>query len=326
MANVAVTCIKNGRSDSFGRPLVSGTYYPSVEIETAKALWNSGYVSVADASVFDQDPLAGTSPLDDFNIARALSLSRQPEQTRANIAAELAAIQQSQYLRLWLPGDQGTGNALDLSGGSSDLVPAGTMTTGELWATPLQMSFPGGTGKYAECPAGVGSVADIDLLTTSVVFSCRIKKAAPGSNEYILGRALQNSWMFMLAYTSGTAAIYIRGGNNEETFSFTAATGVFDNTWKHLVFAFDSTTKTAFFWVDKKLTYNAAVALTKSTSNITKTWPIGSSTPDVGSAAYALEIKDVQIYTPPSVVSVKMQRIVRKLYSTALPLSNEDFV
>jgi len=92
MANVAVTCIKNGRSDSFGRPLVSGTYYPSVEIETAKALWNSGYVSVADASVFDQDPLAGTSPLDDFNIARALSLSRQPEQTSANLAAELAAL------------------------------------------------------------------------------------------------------------------------------------------------------------------------------------------------------------------------------------------
>jgi hypothetical protein len=92
MANVAVTCIKNGRSDSFGRPLVSGTYYPSVEIETAKALWNSGYVSVADASVFDQDPLAGTSPLDDFNVARALSLSRQPAQTSANLAAELAAI------------------------------------------------------------------------------------------------------------------------------------------------------------------------------------------------------------------------------------------
>jgi len=89
MANVAVTCIKNGRSDSFGRPLVSGTYYPSVEIETAKALWNSGYVSVADASVFDQDPLAGTSPIDDFNVARALSLSRQPAQTSANLAAEL---------------------------------------------------------------------------------------------------------------------------------------------------------------------------------------------------------------------------------------------
>ena len=91
MANVAVTCIKNGRSDSFGRPLVSGTYYPSVEIETAKALWNSGYVSVADASVFDQDPLAGTSPLDDFNIARALSLSsfnpRAPREERATFRA-----------------------------------------------------------------------------------------------------------------------------------------------------------------------------------------------------------------------------------------------
>lgn len=92
MDTIAVTCIKNGRTDSFGRPLVSGTYYPAVEINTAEALWVSGYVSVEDPSVFDQDPLAGTSPLDDFNVARALSLTRQPQQTGANLAAELAAM------------------------------------------------------------------------------------------------------------------------------------------------------------------------------------------------------------------------------------------
>lgn len=110
MATVAVTCIKNGRSDSFGRPLVSGTYYPSVEIETAKALWNSGYVSVADASVFDQDPLAGTSPLDDFNVARALALTRQPEQSRAIISAELAAVgAPSPAYSIGIPGTQGFG-------------------------------------------------------------------------------------------------------------------------------------------------------------------------------------------------------------------------
>ena len=110
MANVAVTCIKNGRSDSFGRPLVSGTYYPSVEIETAKALWNSGYVSVADASVFDQDPLAGTSPLDDFNVARSLALTRRPEQSRAIISAELAAVgAPSPAYSIGIPGTQGFG-------------------------------------------------------------------------------------------------------------------------------------------------------------------------------------------------------------------------
>ena len=92
MATVAVTCIKNGRTDSFGRPLIAGTYYPAVEINTANALWNAGYVSVADASVFDQDPLAGTNPLDDFNVARSIAISRQPIETAANLAAELASI------------------------------------------------------------------------------------------------------------------------------------------------------------------------------------------------------------------------------------------
>ena len=92
MVAVAVTCIKNGRTDSFGRPLIAGTYYPAVEINTANALWNAGYVSVADASVFDQEPLAGTSPLDDFNVARSIAISRQPIETAANLSAELAAI------------------------------------------------------------------------------------------------------------------------------------------------------------------------------------------------------------------------------------------
>ena len=91
MATVAVTCIKNGRADQFGRPMVSGTDYPAIEREHARSLWNAGFVSVADASVFDDDPLAGTSPLDDFNVARALSLSRQLEQTVANVEAEIAA-------------------------------------------------------------------------------------------------------------------------------------------------------------------------------------------------------------------------------------------
>jgi hypothetical protein len=89
MNDVFVTCIKNGRVDSFGIPLIAGTYYPAVEINTANALWNAGYVSVADASVFDQDPLSGTSPLDDFNVARSIAISRQPIETAANLAAEL---------------------------------------------------------------------------------------------------------------------------------------------------------------------------------------------------------------------------------------------
>lgn len=95
MTTVAVTCIKNGRHDSFGRPLVAGTTYPAINRELARSLWQAGFVSVADESVFDDDPLAATSPLDDFNVARTLAISRQPTQTGANLAAELGVVQQA---------------------------------------------------------------------------------------------------------------------------------------------------------------------------------------------------------------------------------------
>lgn len=245
--------------------------------------------------------------------------------TGADLAAELAATQQTSLLRLWLPGDQSTGDALDLSGGARNLVPAGTMTTGELWATPLQMTFPGGTGKYAECPVGVGSVTDIDLLITSTIVSFRIKKSAPAGPEYIIGRALPRGW-FMQALTNGDLKLFIRGGASEELFSYTVATGVFDGTWKHVIFAFDAATKTAFIWVNKVLTYSVAVALTKTTSNTTTGFSVGNSAPGVGAPGYELALDNLQIYALPSVISINMQRIVRKLYSTALPLSAEDLV
>lgn len=54
MATTTVTCIKNGRSDRFGRPFISGTTYQSVDLDLAKSLYDSGFVSVADTSVFAQ--------------------------------------------------------------------------------------------------------------------------------------------------------------------------------------------------------------------------------------------------------------------------------
>lgn len=92
MTTVAVTCIKNGRTDTFGRPLVSGTYYPEIDREHARSLWNSGFVSVADTSVFDDDPFAGTSPLEDYNVARSLLVSSNPAETAAIVASEMALV------------------------------------------------------------------------------------------------------------------------------------------------------------------------------------------------------------------------------------------
>lgn len=52
MNDVFVTCIKNGRFDEFGRPLVSGLSY-TLKFGLARDLWLAEYVSVTDSSVFD---------------------------------------------------------------------------------------------------------------------------------------------------------------------------------------------------------------------------------------------------------------------------------
>ena len=52
MNDVFVTCIKNGRSDQFGRPMVSGSSY-TLPWMLAKSLWQSGYVSHTSPAVFN---------------------------------------------------------------------------------------------------------------------------------------------------------------------------------------------------------------------------------------------------------------------------------
>ena len=70
MNDVFVTCIKNGRFDQFGRPLVSGLSY-TLQWGLARDLWLSGYVSVTNSSVFDDSSV---------------------DIRRPNLAEELAAI------------------------------------------------------------------------------------------------------------------------------------------------------------------------------------------------------------------------------------------
>lgn len=51
MANVTVTILRSGRCDSWGRPYVVGDSY-SVEFNEARALWQTGFASVSDETVF----------------------------------------------------------------------------------------------------------------------------------------------------------------------------------------------------------------------------------------------------------------------------------
>ncbi len=60
MANVTVTILQNGRCDDYGIPLVAGNNY-SLDFDRAKSLWQAGFASVADPTIFDDDntPNAG---------------------------------------------------------------------------------------------------------------------------------------------------------------------------------------------------------------------------------------------------------------------------
>lgn len=54
MANVTVTMLQSGRTDDWGRPLVAGNNY-SLDFDRAKSLWQAGFASVADPTIFDDD-------------------------------------------------------------------------------------------------------------------------------------------------------------------------------------------------------------------------------------------------------------------------------
>lgn len=60
MPNVSVTMLQSGRTDDWGRPLVAGNSY-FLDYDRAKSLWQAGFASVADPTVFDDDnaPYAG---------------------------------------------------------------------------------------------------------------------------------------------------------------------------------------------------------------------------------------------------------------------------
>lgn len=60
MANVTVTMLQSGRTDDWGRPLVAGSTY-SLDFDRAKSLWQAGFASVADPTVFDDGnpPVSG---------------------------------------------------------------------------------------------------------------------------------------------------------------------------------------------------------------------------------------------------------------------------
>lgn len=60
MSNVTVTILQSGRTDDWGRPLIAGNSY-SLDFDRARSLWQAGFASVEDTSIFDDNntPNAG---------------------------------------------------------------------------------------------------------------------------------------------------------------------------------------------------------------------------------------------------------------------------
>lgn len=75
MENVTVTILKSGRCDDWGRPYAVGNSY-SVEFNEARSLWQSGFASVVDSAVLNDnytpvyptDSLKSVLPFGAFNI------------------------------------------------------------------------------------------------------------------------------------------------------------------------------------------------------------------------------------------------------------------
>jgi len=143
MNDVFVTCIKDGRFDLFGRPLVSGLSY-TLQWGLARDLWLAGYVSVTDSSVFD----AGSVDI-----------------RRPNLAAELAAA--GVPVPLWLCGLPFVLFAGD--GGSNGLLftgSAGSFTL-SLAIAPGGMIVPHGFGYLPANAGGLGNTAGWFYFTMS---------------------------------------------------------------------------------------------------------------------------------------------------------------
>jgi len=142
MNDVFVTCIKNGRFDMFGRPLVSGSSY-TLSWSLARDLWLSGYVSVTDTAVFD---------------------SSSVDVRRPNLAAELAAIGEPVHrLSSRMPfvifaGDGGS-NGLSFTGAAGAFTLSATILSGIL--------LPVGYGWLPANAGGLGNAAGWYFFTMS---------------------------------------------------------------------------------------------------------------------------------------------------------------
>lgn len=87
--NVTITMLQSGRTDDWGRPLVAGSSY-LLDFDLAKSLWQTGFASVADPAIFDDDntPVGGaiarTTRFTDFRKSLLASLVANSTASRTN--------------------------------------------------------------------------------------------------------------------------------------------------------------------------------------------------------------------------------------------------
>lgn len=184
-----------------------------------------------------------------------------------------AMFQPSRLYKFFIPGQQfiGSGDAKDKSGNSADAVRMASLTDAAAWANPGYFT----TGAGANLGISVPSAkVQFNLETQSVIFSCRVKKAAPVGAESIFGcgdgasaqgfyismRAASGSVSKVRPILNTTGGVVSGLADSLATFGEAAAT---DHV---LTLAIDGITKGVFLYCDGTLSNSYPAAFTGGTT------------------------------------------------------------
>jgi hypothetical protein len=235
--------------------------------------------------------------------------------------------------RFFIPGQQysGSGSAKDKSGNSGDANKLVSLTDAVAWGNPGYMTTGGGVNLGFQIPY---SKFQFDLSTQSVIFSCRMKVAAPVGSQAILGccdaSTIQGFYLSLRAAVGGvskirpvintSAGLFSTLADSNATFGETSATD-------HVVtLCLDAVTKSCFLYCDGTLSNVYQNAFSGSTTTSVP-FGIGFNLGTSGVTTYAGQFSGMHMLTMAGGLPINIGLISQKLAATPhMWLTDQDMV
>lgn len=240
--------------------------------------------------------------------------------------------QPSRFYKFFIPGQQflGSGSAKDKSGNSADAALGSAQSDAEAWANPGYMSTAAGANEAFTIPLAKFT---FDLATQSVIFSGRIKKAAPVGAEIIAGcgntSTAQGFYLSMRAASGSVSKIRpilnTSGGAVTGLADSTATFGEAAATDHVVTLAIDGLTKGVYLYCDGCLSNSYTSAFTGGTT-LTVPFGIGASTGASGDTGFVTQWSGVHMLVMTGGLPTNIGIIAQKLAGAPhLWLSDSDF-